>query len=126
MPYHVSQPEFAQLVEQALAELPPPFANALDEVAVEICQVPSERDLKALGLGVRRLLLGLYRGRPLTTRSVEETGRLPDVVYIYKANLEQVCDTADELVREVRKTVLHELGHHFGMSEKDLSELGYG
>jgi predicted Zn-dependent protease with MMP-like domain len=126
VPYHVSKPEFATLVEKALAELPDPFNKALEEVPVEVRTRPSRRELQELGLEDDELLLGLYRGRPLPERSVEDSGRLPDVIFIFQEDIELVSDSKDQLVEEVRTTVLHELGHYFGMSEEDLDKLGYG
>ena len=71
-------------------------------------------------------MLGLYTGRPLTRRSVEDSGVMPDSILIFQYNIELVCNSRAELVDEVRKTVLHEIGHHFGMNEDDLDALGYG
>ena len=55
-----------------------------------------------------------------------DSGALPDVIYVFQEDVEEVCESETDLVREVRTTVLHELGHHFGMDEEDLDELGYG
>ena len=125
MAYHVSKMKFGQLVEAALAGVPAEFAAMLEEVSVEIRDVPGPAELAAVGVGPGRLLLGLYRGRPRTRRSVEESGYLPDTILIFQSSIEAVCRNEAELVEQVRKTVLHELGHHFGMDEGDLSELGY-
>lgn len=125
MPHHVSKQRFAELVERALSDLPEPFAGHLDEVPVEIRTRPTRKQLREAGLEEDELLLGLYVGRPLTERSVLESGNMPDVVYVFQEDVELVSDSEDQLVREVRITVLHELGHHFGMSEDDLDELGY-
>jgi predicted Zn-dependent protease with MMP-like domain len=57
---------------------------------------------------------------------VDDTGALPDVIYIFQNSIEQVCRTEEDLVRQVRITVLHEIGHHFGLDETDLQRLGYG
>jgi predicted Zn-dependent protease with MMP-like domain len=126
MPFRVSKRRFGELVERALAELPPQFAEFLEEVPLEVRDGPTPAQLTRLGLGQRDLLLGLYQGRPLTQRSVEDSGRLPDVIYIFQEPIEIVSRDEEELVQQVRKTVLHEIGHHFGMDEKDLEELGYG
>ena len=114
MAYRVSKQRFGFLVEQALEELP------------ESRDRPSPSHLKSLGLRKNSLLLGLYTGRPRTQRSVEDSGRMPDVIHIFQDSIERVCRDEQELVEQVRKTVLHEIGHHFGMSEEDLEELGYG
>jgi predicted Zn-dependent protease with MMP-like domain len=62
----------------------------------------------------------------MTERSVEYSGMLPDAIYIFQEDIELVSRSEKELVRQVRTTVLHEIGHHFGMDEEDLDELGYG
>jgi predicted Zn-dependent protease with MMP-like domain len=126
MAWHVSKSKFDGLVERALADLPEPFAGFLEEVPVEVRDRPSAGQLRRAGLGGNELLLGLYQGRPRTERSVEDSGTLPDVIYIFQEDIELVCDSEDALVEQVRKTVLHEIGHHFGMTEEDLDELGYG
>jgi predicted Zn-dependent protease with MMP-like domain len=117
---------FEQLVEQALAELPAQFAEFLEEVPLEVRARPTRAQLARVGLPDDRLLLGLYDGIPLTNRSVEHSGVRPPVIYIFKDNVERASRDEDDLVRQVRVTVLHEIGHHFGMDEKDLEDLGYG
>jgi len=124
MAYRVSKRRFGELVEEALAELPEQFQAFLEEVPVEVWDRPSPRQKRDLGKG--GLLLGLYVGRPRTQRSVEDSGRMPDVIYIFQEPIEQVCNNETELVEQVRKTVLHEIGHHFGLDEGDLEDLGYG
>jgi predicted Zn-dependent protease with MMP-like domain len=124
VPYKASKAQFEQLVEEALAELPEQFASFLEEVAIEIRDRPTAEQRRRAG--ARGLLLGLYQGRPRTVRSVEDSGTLPDVIYIFQEPVEAVSETQEQLVRQVRITVLHEIGHHFGLSEEDLDELGYG
>lgn len=126
MPRHVSKKEFELIVQQAISDLPDQFADFLEEVPIEIHTRPSRKLLREMGMDDDELLMGLYQGRSLTERSVEDSGRLPDVIYIFQEDHELVCETREELVREVRITVLHEIGHHFGMSEEQLDELGYG
>jgi predicted Zn-dependent protease with MMP-like domain len=126
MPYPVSKREFEMLVEQALDDLPEPFAEFLEEVPIEIQTRPSKKLLREIGLEEDQRLMGLYRGVDRTRRSVEDSGRLPDVIYIFQEDHELVCRSREQLMTEVRKTVLHEIGHHFGLSEADLDRLGYG
>lgn len=126
MAFHVSKTRFGELVQAALDELPELFSRFLEEVPVEIRTRPTDAELHELGMGAGQLLLGLYRGRPRTQRSVEDSGALPDVIYIFQESIERCCDSEAELVEQVRTTVLHEIGHHFGMSEEDLDALGYG
>lgn len=125
MPYRVSKAEFARLVERAIADLPPTFAAALGEVSIEIKDRPSRKLLRSLGMDEDELLLGIYTGRPLTERSVQDAPSLPDRIEIFQEDCEEVSDSEEDLVREVRITVLHELGHHFGLDEEDLERLGY-
>jgi predicted Zn-dependent protease with MMP-like domain len=126
MAYRLSKPAFGQLVERALDELPAPFADFLAEVPVEVRDCPTAAQLRLVGVRQNSLLLGLYHGRPITQRSVEDSGRLPDVIYIFQEPIQQVSNSEEELTDQVRKTVLHEIGHHFGMNERELEELGYG
>ena len=126
MSHHVSKARFAELVEQAMAELPEPFAGFMEEVRVEIEDRPSAKLLRELEMEEDELLLGLYHGRSLLERSVEDSGRMPDVITIFQDDVEEVSDSEGDLVREVRVTVLHEIGHFFGMDEDDLDKLGYG
>ncbi len=126
MSYHVSKAEFAALIQEAIAELPPKFAAALDEVSIELKDRPTRRQLRSVGLKDDELLMGLYTGRPLTVRSVEDGPRLPDSIQIFQEDCEIACNSREQLLKEVRITVLHELGHHFGMNENDLDALGYG
>lgn len=126
MPCHVSKAEFEELVESALAEVPAPFAQVLEEVPVEIRPRSTPGQRKRLGVGRNGLLLGLYHGRPRTERSVLDSGLMPDVIYVFQQDIELACNSREELLDQVRTTVLHEIGHHFGMSEDDLDELGYG
>jgi len=113
-------------VEQALAELLEEFARFLEEVPGEVRDRPSAGQLRRLGMGPNDLLLGLYQGHPRTQRSVEDSGQMPDVIYLYQKHIELVSRSEQELVQQVRTTVLHEIGHHFGMDEEDLDGLGYG
>ena len=126
MPCDVSKERFAQLVERALADVPPAFAPYLEEVAVEIRDRPTRKQLKSVGLSEDELLLGLYHGRPRDERSVLDSAVMPDVIYIFQEDVEDASDDEDDLVEQVRITVLHEIGHHFGMDEDMLDELGYG
>lgn len=126
MPYHVSKAEFNALVEQALSELPPPFDQYIEEVAIEVREKPSRSMLKDLEMEEDELLLGLYHGRPRTDRHVEDGPALPDVIFIFQEDVELASDSRDDLIEQVRTTVLHEIGHHFGMSEEHLDDLGYG
>ena len=126
MAHHVSRAKFADLVERALAELPERFAEFLEEVPVEIRDRSTPAQRRRAGVPRDSLLLGLYQGVPRTQRSVEHSGVMPDVIYIFQEDVELASDGEQDLVDQVRTTVLHEIGHYFGLDEDDLDELGYG
>lgn len=112
--------EFEALVEQALAGLPEEFAELLDNVAVMVEEEPDPEDLEALGMEPEEELFGLYQGVPLDQRDTHYHGALPDRVLIYRGPILRACQSRREVIREVRDTVVHELGHHFGMEEEDM------
>ena len=105
---------FEEHVRRALDSLPDEVAAALENVAVVVeDEDPEDPDL-----------FGLYHGIPLPER-VSYQGALPDKISIYRRPLEEEFDDPDELEREIRITVLHELGHYFGFDEEKIAELGY-
>jgi predicted Zn-dependent protease with MMP-like domain len=121
----VSPEQFARLVQQALADLPAFAGKYMENLAVDIEPMPTPEDCRGAEVEDPRELLGLYHGIPLTERSIEDGFVPPDRITIYQRNIERLCDTQEEIVRQVRTTVLHEIGHHFGLDEDDLEELGY-
>jgi len=121
----ISDAEFDRAVEAALDEIPAEFRRYLDNVLVEVRNRPDAALMNEHE--VPDDLLGLYVGTPLDDRLVEGPGTmLPDRVLIFRDNLCEMCESRAELVEEIRITVLHEIGHHFGMDEDRLDELGYG
>ncbi len=126
MAWKVSKERFGRIVEEALADVPEPFFDALRGIRIEVRNRPSRKLLREVGVPPGETLLGLYQGRPETRRSVEDSGTLPDVILVFQEPLEELCDDEGELMEEVRRTVLHELGHHYGLDEEGLDELGYG
>jgi len=125
MPTEVSSAEFDRMVADAIASLPARFRSALDVVRVEVRDRPTRKELRSVGLADDELLLGLYVGVPLTERSVDGGPTLPDVIYLFREDLEDACDDAAQLAEEVRVTLLHELGHYFGLDEDGLAAVGY-
>ena len=115
--------EFEALVEQALGNLPDEFKEALDNVAVMIAEEPSDEDLEEVGIDPddpdRDELFGLYHGIPLPERGSSYSA-LPDRVLIYRGPILRCCETRREAIREIRDTVLHELGHYYGLEEDEL------
>lgn len=117
--------EFIGLVEKAMQDIPTSLAPYLDNVVIDVEPRPDRRTCRATSTENPRGLLGLYQGRPLTCRSVEDGASLPDRITIYQRNIELICQTREQIIHEVRKTVFHEIGHHFGLGEDELAELGY-
>jgi predicted Zn-dependent protease with MMP-like domain len=107
--------DFETLVAEALDDLPAEFRDRLDNVEVVIEDAPG-----------REGLLGLYHGIPQTKRGSGYAGVLPDVITIYRLPLEARARTPERLRDEVRRTVWHEIAHHFGISDERLRELGWG
>jgi predicted Zn-dependent protease with MMP-like domain len=107
---NLSRRRFERLVRRALVALPEEFRSRLENVAVVIEDEPPE-DMPDT--------LGLYEGIPLTERSLEDV-TLPDVITIFKGPIERTCHTEEDIEDEVRLTVLHEVGHFFGLEETQL------
>lgn len=112
----VSEERFEEMVDDALDTIPEEFARRMVNVVVLVRDRNEEQPT----------LLGQYVGVALTERTFDHTGYLPDAIFVYKEALEDFCVTEEELADEVRVTVLHEVGHYFGMSERQLHELGWG
>ena len=118
----MSRGEFERVVESALDELPKEFAGRLENVAVLVKDEPDPEDLAELGLspsGDRDELFGLYSGVPLIEREAGYS-ELPDRILIYKGPILRACRSRREAVGEIKKTVIHEIGHHFGLGEADM------
>ncbi|AMD87286.1 metallopeptidase family protein [Actinomyces radicidentis] len=126
-PVHLSPEDFETAVDDALDAIPEDLASRMDNVVVLVEEEPdaellTEEDYDEDGLPT---LLGLYDGVPLTERDEGWTLVLPDRILIFKGPLERWCRTREELVDEITVTVLHEVGHHFGIPDERLHELGW-
>ncbi|MFQ5525047.1 MAG: metallopeptidase family protein [Thermoanaerobaculia bacterium] len=114
--------DFESVVSEALAGIPDDLATAIENVAVTVEDEPSVEDLRAVGLDPEiDTLYGLYQGVPLPERGPSTYGLdLPDRIVVYRLPLLEACRTRRELLREIRDTVIHELGHYFGLPEEEL------
>ena len=110
----VDRDRFEEMVVTALDSLPDDLGTLMRNVAVTV-----EHD------GGPRGLLGLYQGVPLTSRTTHYAGVLPDRITIYRRAICSVCRTEEEVVEQVRRTVVHEVGHNFGIDDARLDELGW-
>ena len=115
---------FRRLVAVALDSIPEELANRMENVEIIARSRPTPEELRAAGIGPHGLLLGLYQGQPLTVRSSYYGSTLPDRIFIFQEPIEAVCRDDEEVVRQVRKTVLHEIAHHFGIDDDRLHEIG--
>ena len=112
------------MVGDALDEIPDALANELENVAVMVEDWPTPAQLARVG--ARGTLLGLYEGVPLTRRGpISYSGVSPDRITIFQGTISRRARDLDELAAQVRVTVLHEVGHYFGMDEVRLRELGW-
>ena len=114
---------FEELVATALDELPPAFAERLENVVVVVQDWPTSDQLAAARVGRRENLLGLYEGIPLTRRGRSYNMVLPDKITIFQRPIESYCRSDEKIIRQIRDTVLHEIAHHFGISDARLREL---
>ena len=113
----MSREEFEDAVSEALDRIPADLARMMDNVVVLVEDDPPDGDGD---------LLGLYEGTPLTERDGWwAAGSLPDRITIFRNPTLAACDTAEEVVEEVRVTVVHEIAHHFGIDDERLHELGW-
>lgn len=115
----MSDEEFEKLVSEALDSLPAEFAKRLENVSVTIADYPSPYQLRKMKLPPWALLFGLYEGIPQTRRG-NYTAVLPDKITIFKNSILRVSDTPEAIKAQVRATVIHEIGHHFGLSDEEL------
>ena len=122
---------FDQQLQQVMSEMPPRVHELLEEVTMYVEDHPSRRVMQETGVRHRSQLCGLYTGVPLTERHVELSGVLSDAIYIYREGIFALAQDRrgrfdeQELRRQIRITVLHELGHYHGLDEPELRQLGY-
>jgi predicted Zn-dependent protease with MMP-like domain len=122
---------FDEQIDLVLAELPQQVHDLLDEVPMIVEDYPSPQVMRTMGVRRRSDLCGLYTGIPLTQRSIEHAGQLSDAVHLFREGILSMATDRrgridePELRRQIRITILHELGHHHGFDEDDLEALGY-
>ena len=122
--YNPDREAFEDLVDQALADLPDQIQNWLDNVAIVVAERPTPEHLAQAGIPPGSLLFGLYVGVPKTQRGFTYGEIVPDKILIFRQPILQVCRTPAQVRAQVRQTVLHEIGHHFGLDEEQLRAAG--
>lgn len=130
--HRMTDREFESAVEEALERIPERFLNALENVAVVVEDEPNDYHLDALDdpdcLGASMMndeLLGLYDGVSLPDRADGYDGDIPDVITVFKGPHERCFGSRAEIVDEIGRTVVHEIGHYFGIDDARLHEMGY-
>ena len=113
---------FVKVVEETLDSLPQEFRSRIRNVAVLVEDVPPNQPSPQAGQQ-RRLLLGLFHGVPTTKKSVFDLPTGPDHIVLYQKNIEAVCSNEAEVRHQIRQTLMHELGHYFGMTEEQLKDV---
>ena len=124
----MTRAEIRHLVADALDSLPPEFLARMENIAVLVEDVPREQRRRERmpaprSERPRRLVLGVFVGTPTTNQSVFNVSTGPARIVLYQKNIEAVCRSNAEIRREVRMTVIHEVGHYFGMSEEQLRDV---
>lgn len=117
----MSSEAFAKLVQQAIADLPPPYAQLMESIAVVVEEEPPKDVLEDLELESEDDLLGLYQGHSLAADSFfSPGGEAPPQISIYRGPILRLCESPEEVVQEVYATVVHELGHHVGLDDDEM------
>ena len=111
--------DFVKVAEQTLDSLPEEFRSRIQNVAILVEDFPPNQSPSKLGHH-ERLLLGIFHGVPATKRSVFNLSAGPDHIVLYQKNIEAVCSNEAEVRHQIRQTLIHELGHYFGMTEEQL------
>ena len=119
----MTRTEFERLVVQALDRIPEDLRLNLDNVDIVVEDMPSREQLVGSGIEDDQILLGLYEGLPLTERHNYDMV-LPDKITLFQQPIEFICETDEDIIREVQTTVVHEVAHHFGIDDDRLHMLG--
>jgi predicted Zn-dependent protease with MMP-like domain len=122
----VTHTEFEALVERALRRLPRQFKDRIANVAVVVEDWADDETLEELGIEPPDTLYGLYRGTDLTRRDSSYGNVLPDTIHIYQGPIEEDCDDPEEMAELVLDTVIHEIGHYFGLDDDTMEGIEQG
>jgi len=119
----MNRDDFLQLVDEALSTIPARFRDAMENIAIVVEDQPSTEQLNEVGVEPPDTLLGLYEGTPLTERPWADGNRLPDKVTLFQGPIEEASADEDDLVVAIGETLIHEIGHYFGLSEDEIEEI---
>ncbi len=119
----MTRAEFRRLVSEAVDTIPERFQQHLRNIAIVVEDEPSPELLHEMEIEPPDTLFGLYQGTPLTERRWDHGNTLPDRIAIYQGPIEDVCETRGEIITQVGETLIHEVGHFFGLSEEAIREI---
>lgn len=119
----MTRADFEQFVKEAVASIPPRFRRAVQNLAIVVEDEPSEALLREMEIEPPDSLFGLYQGTPLTERTWGYGNTLPDRITLYQGPIEDASEDDDDLVVCIGETLIHELGHYFGLSEEEIEEI---
>lgn len=119
----MTRAEFELYVKDAIATIPPRFRKAVANLAIVIEDEPSDEVLREMEIEPPDSLFGLYQGTPLTERTWGYGNTLPDRITLYQGPIEDASENEDDLIVCIGETLIHELGHYFGLSEEEIEEI---
>jgi len=119
----MTRSEFRKLVDEALEGIPENFRAAMQNIAIVIEDEPTAEELADVGVEPPDTLLGLYQGTPLTERQWAHGNVLPDKITLYQGPIEDSSEDDDDIVVAIGETLIHEVGHYFGLSEEEIEEI---
>ncbi len=119
----MNRKQFEQLVQDALATIPARFRDHIENLAIVVEDEPSDELLDDMEVPPDETLYGLYQGTPLTERGASYGNALPDRITIFQGPIEDDCETEEEAVVVIGETLIHEIGHYFGMTEEELEQI---
>ena len=119
----MTRDEFAALIEEALTLIPEQFREAMRNIAIIVEEFPPPQILEEMEIEPPDTLYGLYLGTPITERQWGDGNREPDQIVLYQGPHEEDAVNEDDLVAMVAETLIHEIGHYFGMSEEEIQEV---
>jgi predicted Zn-dependent protease with MMP-like domain len=119
----MTREQFRTLVDEALGTIPQKFRDALTNMAIVVEDQPTAAQLAEVGIEPPDSLLGLYEGTPLTERQWAHGNVLPDKVTLFQLPIEDASEDEDDVVVAIGETLIHEIGHYFGLSEEEIEEI---
>jgi predicted Zn-dependent protease with MMP-like domain len=119
----MNRARFRKLVDEALATIPDEFRQAMANMAIVVEDEPSPRQLADVGIEPPDTLFGLYEGTPLTERQWSHETPLPDKITLFQGPIEDASDGEDDVIVAIGETLIHEVGHYFGLSEEEIEAI---